>query len=304
LAHNQLTEIPTALKHLHNLKSLDLADNRITNVSEHAFAVNKQLEKLILDENPIDRIELGAFTDLTALNNISIIEWQLETLDLSLFDSRNLVLLRVKNNTRLHTINVSNPDIVSKSLSSIEISGNGLAELDKSLAGLLAKNPKLTMTISDEHHYNCDWDMKNRVVRSAGDPASISMMFDGDENNSTHGNGTGNGNWTDMGEHDDDSLLWLAQLAGCGYGDRIILKDVFCATKSPMTNETKPATLFDFLREMHPNCSASPPPTTQSPPVTHRPGQSTTGGAFSYQIIGVNSLVLFFVGLLVSVGRY
>jgi len=238
-----------------------------------------------LDGNPIDEIGSGIFQTLASLSKFSVIGWNLEELDLSLFESAHLTSLQIQDNTQLRAINVSNTEISLGSLTKIVLNSNNLTDIDRSIGALLAKNENLMIHISNESNFNCYFEI-DRVIDFENITNSTDQIDDSNR-------------LDPIIDESVSPLQWLADLAACDYGNRIVIDEnnVLCAKE----NDTAPSvSLLSHLKAVGPkNCKIAPITMTSA-----RPPMTTSGSerlTFSYQTIF--SSVFFLVGILVSMKR-
>lgn len=96
---NQLTEIPTGLKKLRFLKSLDLGKNRIVTISNHSFEGLEQLLGLRLVDNLLENITRDTFSTLSSIHVLNLASNKIKHIDQSAFSANpTLRAIRLDNN--------------------------------------------------------------------------------------------------------------------------------------------------------------------------------------------------------------
>jgi len=99
LHHNKLRKIPDALRHLSNLKTLDLGENLITEFANHDLHGLTKLYGLRLSGNNIYNIPVGIFKRNINLNVLNLSHNRIRTIEEgSLKNLENLKALRLDNN--------------------------------------------------------------------------------------------------------------------------------------------------------------------------------------------------------------
>nr|XP_006817891.1 PREDICTED: leucine-rich repeat-containing protein 70-like [Saccoglossus kowalevskii] len=87
LSQNVLNDVPIdALQGLLNLKTLLLSGNLITHLRSYSFLSLSTVEHLSLEDMPLANIEARAFEGLVRLRGLSVMNNQLETVSLDVFD--------------------------------------------------------------------------------------------------------------------------------------------------------------------------------------------------------------------------
>ena len=107
----------------HNLHSLDLSDNLLTEVSVLHFALMQQLTVLFLPGNPLTSVftaPIGPNTKLTTINTLDLSRVEMHSVHHSLF----------KILSALHTLNLSHSGLTQLQSNSSDMSGTYLRKLD------------------------------------------------------------------------------------------------------------------------------------------------------------------------------
>ena len=131
LSNNRLSVTPAAISALHQLQTLDLSENMISNIYEAPFLKMKQLWRLQLNGNLLSNITVGLFSQLTAIqildlssNKISFVEKK------SLDSNRHLQAVRLDNNELTGMSGLFNN---LSALMWLNISANQISEFDYSM---------------------------------------------------------------------------------------------------------------------------------------------------------------------------
>lgn len=128
---NRLDGVPSALREIPQLKTLDLGENLITSVENASFMAMQQMYGLRLTENNIGNISKGVFDKMTSLKILNLSRNKIHKIEAGAFDS-----------------NVN--------LQAIRLDGNYLTDI----AGLFAKLPNLVwLNISDNRLGSFDYFM-------------------------------------------------------------------------------------------------------------------------------------------------
>ena len=108
LNHNQLGEVPLALKHMRELVELDLSSNQIgvltniansPNTTQEPWSNLTSIQRLMLDHNRITLLPVVVFSKLTQLEYLSVVDNFLVAIpDGSLLNLHHLLYLNVSNN--------------------------------------------------------------------------------------------------------------------------------------------------------------------------------------------------------------
>ena len=106
--------ITSALKHLVNLKRIDLSNNLLTEVDETAFDFSPALESISLSDNLIRNVAELAFTRLTHLRAFYFARNQLPTFNLKCLNLANIVELDLSFNTlSLNDSRLANLEVIA-----------------------------------------------------------------------------------------------------------------------------------------------------------------------------------------------
>ncbi|XP_054721560.1 toll-like receptor Tollo [Uloborus diversus] len=86
LAGNKLNTVPSAVQPLQLLRSLDLSDNRITDIHNASYLGIDNLYSLVLSGNKIGNLTRGAFEELPSLRILSLANNEIYSVEQSTFD--------------------------------------------------------------------------------------------------------------------------------------------------------------------------------------------------------------------------
>lgn len=96
---NKFQEVPSVLKHVPMLKTLDLGENHITNLENSSFGMMQQMYGLRLTENNIGNITKGIFDKMTALKILNLSRNKIQKIEPGAFDANlNLRAIRLDGN--------------------------------------------------------------------------------------------------------------------------------------------------------------------------------------------------------------
>ncbi|EFN80713.1 Protein toll [Harpegnathos saltator] len=95
LSGNSLTEVPSAVRLLHSLKTLDLGNNHVTRVDNESFAGLNELYGLRLVDNKLENVSREAFASLPALQVLNLANNLIRHVEQSAFAS-NPVLRAIR----------------------------------------------------------------------------------------------------------------------------------------------------------------------------------------------------------------
>lgn len=99
LSSNQLVDVPEALKHLSDLRTLDLGENQIVRFSAGAFKNLIQLNGLRLIDNQIENITKGMFDDLPQLSVLNMAKNRIQSIERGAFDlNKQIEAIRLDGN--------------------------------------------------------------------------------------------------------------------------------------------------------------------------------------------------------------
>ncbi|CAH0399859.1 unnamed protein product [Chilo suppressalis] len=97
---NRLDEVPTALKEIPQLKTLDLGENLIVSIENASFMTMKQMYGLRLTENNIGNITKGVFDRMTSLKILNLSRNKIQRIESGAFDANvNLQAIRLDGNS-------------------------------------------------------------------------------------------------------------------------------------------------------------------------------------------------------------
>ncbi|OXA50186.1 Slit 1 protein [Folsomia candida] len=125
---NKLTQVPEAIGALNLIKTLDLGENKITDISNASFASLPNLYGLRLTDNLIGHIPKDALSNLPSLKIANFAKNKISSIEQKAFDNNpNLQALRVDNNAikGMFGLFKNIPNLLW-----LNISGNKLEELD------------------------------------------------------------------------------------------------------------------------------------------------------------------------------
>ncbi|KAG5673372.1 hypothetical protein PVAND_003428 [Polypedilum vanderplanki] len=91
LSSNQLQDVPEALKHLSDLRTLDLGENQIAKFRTGAFKNLIQLNGLRLIDNQIENITKGMFEDLPQLSVLNMAKNRIQSIERGSFDANKMI---------------------------------------------------------------------------------------------------------------------------------------------------------------------------------------------------------------------
>ena len=96
---NQLNEVPSTLRYLHNLRTLDLGENAIASVRDSDFSVLTKLYGLRMAGNQITAITKYHLRNVTGLHVLNLAHNQLASIERGALDNlEELRALRLDNN--------------------------------------------------------------------------------------------------------------------------------------------------------------------------------------------------------------
>lgn len=176
LSYNQIKKLESLTLSIHNLVTLDLSNNDLTKLNDHAFDQLILLKHLNLSDNSIVDLKIGMFAYLPNLEDLNLRRTNISSIQFGTFSHQHkLVSLDLsENNLQILDFNLFLPAM--HDLRSLELDGNQLKHLEGFGNGLF---PKLTLLDIKNNKFNCSYlilFMKSvnwEKIRLPIDPTSI-----------------------------------------------------------------------------------------------------------------------------------
>ncbi|XP_058807757.1 toll-like receptor 6 [Phymastichus coffea] len=139
LSGNGLSEVPTAVRALRNLKTLDLGNNKIANVNHESFAGLDKLSGLRLVDNKLENISRKAFSNMPALQILNLASNAIRHVEQGAFFKNNLLIaIRLDGNqlTEIHGVFRNLPSLLMLNISDNKLLWFNYGDLPQSLEWL------------------------------------------------------------------------------------------------------------------------------------------------------------------------
>ncbi|XP_077290799.1 toll-like receptor Tollo [Arctopsyche grandis] len=144
---NKLLEVPSVLKDIPMLKTLDLGENHIRNIDNSSFNMMQQMLGLRLTENNIDNITKGVFDKMNTLKILNLSGNKLQKIEPGTFDANsNLRAIRLDGNylTDIRGLFAKLPSLVWLNISDNQLEWFDYAQIPTGLQWLDIHANKIT----------------------------------------------------------------------------------------------------------------------------------------------------------------